>query len=379
MEFKLNKIVRRQGGFSLIELLVTIVIVLLASLAIFGVLSSYEAKKRSTTFVNDSLQSGNYAMFYIDKLVRDAGSGFSQTWLSSYGCQLLSYNSAGTNTTQIFPVQSSTLPTEFSQVYTDSNSGKLVLAPVLIDYQGSNGGTSDALVIMSGNGGNAEYPIGLTATPASAGTTLPAINTIPFQASDLLLMTDAAGATQAPCMMSQVASTFTPPANPVPAIPLPLAGTFYAATLSPAAINTYSKGAQIVDLGNASSDSPPVFSLIGVSATRTLVDYQFLTGTNKDLQVADGVLEMHALYGVDETGAGSITNWVSPSAANFTLANLSTGAPGATTAPGSGAYLLERIKAIRVGLILRTDIPKTPRPARRLQLVRSRYLLIWPA
>jgi type IV pilus assembly protein PilW len=158
-------------------------------------------------------------------------------------------------------------------------------------------------------------------------------------------------------MMSQVNSTFAQAATPSSSVPLPLAGTFYQAAISPAAINTYSKGALILDLGNPTSDSPPVFSLLGVNASNTLVDYPMLNGTKTSLQVADGVLEMHALYGVDESGAGTITNWVAPTG-TWALSNLVTQAPGAAGSPGSGAYLLERIKAIRVGLILRTDLPE---------------------
>ena len=52
--FARAQVLRSQRGFSLVELLVTIVISLLASLAIFGVLSTYEGKKRTTTFVNDA-------------------------------------------------------------------------------------------------------------------------------------------------------------------------------------------------------------------------------------------------------------------------------------------------------------------------------------
>ena len=102
--------------------------------------------------------------------------------------------------------------------------------------------------------------------------------------------------------------------------------------------------------------------MIGVNASNTLVDYPILTGTKTSLQVADGVLEMHAVYGVDEgrqrrdhqlggaTGTWAIGNLMGTTAGGAT--------PGGTGSPGTGAFLLERIKAIRVGLILRTDLPE---------------------
>jgi type IV pilus assembly protein PilW len=346
---------RREQGFSLVELLVTIVVSLLASLAIFGVLSTYEAKKRTTTFVADASQSGNYAMFYIDKLVRNAGSGFAQAWSTAYGCQLYGYNSAGVASTTLFP--SAALPTEFSQVQTDSG-GNFVLAPVLIDYQGSNNQTSDALVIMSGNAGNAEYPVNFTAVPTSA-TALPLTNTIPFLPGDLLLLTDTGSVKQANCILSQVSSSFAPGFNTIPPAALPLAGPFYKGSFGATAqVINYGKVAQAVDLGSTTSDSPASFDVIGVNANNSLVDFPLLTNPAASLQIADNVLEMHALYGVDETGSGNVTAWESPNTAAFKFATLSAGLPGAAGSPGSGAYLLERIKAIRVGLILRTDLPE---------------------
>ena len=178
-------------------------------------------------------------MFYIDKMVRDSGSGFVQAWPTAYGCQLLGTNTAGAPVTQMFPIPNGTLPSEFSQVYTDTLSGALVLAPILIDYQGSALGTgapasskSDALIVMSGAGGNAEYPISLTAVPSS-NTSLPVVNTVAFGPSELLLMTDASGARQTPCLLSQVNSTFVQAAIPSSSVPLPLAGTFYNSGISP--------------------------------------------------------------------------------------------------------------------------------------------------
>lgn len=354
-----------QQGFSLVELLVAILVSLLASLAIFGVLSTYEGKKRATTFVNDAVISGNFGMFYMDGLIRAAGSGFAQAWQTDYGCPLKAYNSASSVNTGIFPTHA--LSPDFTKVQTDSG-GNFVLAPVLIDYQGSAetdgaGHTSDAIVVMSGNAGNAEFPTTFTAVPPT-GAAIPLVNTVPFLPGDLLLLADASGGTQAPCMMTQVSSTYLQSsAGGATVTPLPLAGgTFYQNPIGTTAITGYSKVAQAIDLGNPTSDTPPVFSVLGVNANHVLVDYQMLNNTGVSNQVADGVFEMHALYGVDTTGTGQISAWVSPSAAPWDFATLSQQLPG-NKVTGTGAYAIERIKAIRVGLILRTDIPentKTP-------------------
>ena len=331
-----------------------IIIALLTSLAVFGVLSTFEGKRRTTTAVNDAIQSGNFGLFYIDKLIRNAGSGFSQNFIADFGCQLNVYNSSGTTTT--IPAS------DFPGLTTDA-AGVYVLAPVIIDAGGSasSDGTSsnhsDALIVMEGASGNAEYGVPLTAAMSGA-TTLPTINTVPFQPSDLLLMTDSGVTTQAPCMATQVSSSFNPLTNAgaTPGTPLPLAGQFYKATIGTASLVSYSKSAMVMDLGNPTSDAPPSFEILGVNPKHVLVDYAMLNQTGVSNEVSDGVFEMHAIYGVDAANTGTIT-WVAPTATGWTYATLSQQRTG-SAAGGDGAYALERIKAIRVGLILRTDLPE---------------------
>ena len=69
----------RQQGVTLIELMVTLLIGSILSLAVFGVLSISESRKRTTMSVNDTTQAGNYALYAIDKWVRSAGSGIAQS------------------------------------------------------------------------------------------------------------------------------------------------------------------------------------------------------------------------------------------------------------------------------------------------------------
>ena len=82
INFKMKKTgflssVRLEQGFSLIELMVALVIGLVVSLAIYGVLNVNEAHKRTTTSVNDIDQSGTYAIYQLDKIIRSAGSGLA--------------------------------------------------------------------------------------------------------------------------------------------------------------------------------------------------------------------------------------------------------------------------------------------------------------
>ena len=78
-----------QRGLTLIEMLVAMVIGLVVVLAVTSVVSLGEARKRSTTSTNDMNQSGSYAAYMIDRLLRSAGSGFAQTGTRGvFGCRL---------------------------------------------------------------------------------------------------------------------------------------------------------------------------------------------------------------------------------------------------------------------------------------------------
>ena len=103
---------RTQIGFSLIELMVVVVITLLMSLAVFGVLSTSESKKRTATSVNDIDQAGAYAMYVMEKQIRSAGSGLHGGSATDYGCQL----EASLNGTAILPTTAASLPAEFNKL-----------------------------------------------------------------------------------------------------------------------------------------------------------------------------------------------------------------------------------------------------------------------
>jgi type IV pilus assembly protein PilW len=107
-----------------------------------------------------------------------------------------------------------------------------------------------------------------------------------------------------------------------------------------------------IDLGNVGKNRPPSFQLVGVGDHNTLYSYDLLQTVDTPLQArAEGVFELHALYGVDTDGDSKVDAWVSPSSGDYSLAALSAGTSAA-------ASLLKNIKAVRVGLILRTSLPE---------------------
>lgn len=336
-----------QRGLTLIELMVAVLISLVLSLAIFAVLSSSEGFKRTTTSVNDINQAGNYAMYTIDKWVRSAGSGFAQSGAYAFGCTVFASKSGA----QILPAGAAA-PAPFDTVNTTATIGQFRLAPILIapgqTTPGVSGAASDALIVMAGASGNGETAADFSGP--SGPSSLPLTNVVSFRQDDIIMVADRNPPTAqlSPCMIQQVASV--PAGNT-----LSLGGAYASDTIGTASLAATTDQSVALNLGNIVGNNPPSFLMIGVGANNTLFSYDLLRATGTPLlPIADGVFEMHALYGVDTDNNGTIDAWIDPSAAGaYTLTALMAG-------DRTAAALLQTIKAVRVGLITRTSLPEKP-------------------
>ena len=338
------RLVRRaQQGMTLIELLVAMLISLVLSLAIFGVLASSEGLKRTTTSVNDINQTGNYAMYTIDKWVRSAGSGFAQSAAYAFGCTVHASRSG----TQVLPAGAAA-PAPFDAINTGT-VGAFKLAPILIapgqTTPGVSGAASDALIVMAGSAGYGESAVDLS--DLSAANELKLTNTVSFKANDIVLVANRQGAAGAvsPCMIQQVSA--------VAGKTVSLGGAYANASIGSESLTAMPLESAAINLGNVVGNNSPTFVMIGVGADNTLFSYDLLQTTATPLlPIAAGVFEMRALYGVDNDNNGTIDTWVDPSSSStYTLAALMAG-------DQTAAGLLQSIKAIRVGLITRTSLPE---------------------
>jgi type IV pilus assembly protein PilW len=338
---------RNARGFSLIELMVALAVGMVLTLAVFLVLAQAEGRKRVTTGLNDLEQSGNLALYLLDQWVRSSGAGFSGTAVvdnSLYGCLLR----ASRDGEQTLP-RKTALPAPFASVDLDG-SGNFPLAPVMIlpaaTQPGASGKASDALIIMAGASSLGGGALSMTAAPTS--TTLSLNNTLAFSPGDLLLMADPTKSSN--CLLTQVSSGFE--RDNGKATSLTLGGDLYAATVGDTSIaGSYEEsGGMLLPLGSESSN-PPQFLLIGVGDHNTLYSYDLfqIKGAGEAKQArADNVFEMHALYGVDTDANGTVDKWVTATG-DYSVSKLMA---------SSGKILMKRIKAVRVGLILRTPLPE---------------------
>lgn len=331
-----------------------LIIGLVVSLAIYGVLSSSEGRKRTTTSTNDIDKAGTFALYQIDQALRSAGSGLvggvnsgSRIQAASYtiGCQI----NAANNGTQVLPAPA-TLPAPFDSLPSPLNSNPVNfrLAPAII-MDGAAGTGGDVLMVMSGSGGLSETASDFSAIPTS--TTLNMLTVAGFNAGDIALIASPPSATAiSPCMIEQVSSALIPAAG---LSVLPLAGQFYQDTVNGQALTGYPSRAVALNLGK-----DPIFNLFAVGANNTLFKYNLLQPSTiatindpNPSPFVDSVFQMQALYGVyTTTGNPSTLTWVAPTGA-YSAASLLAGTPAANA-------VLSNIKAIKVGLVLQTALPE---------------------
>lgn len=336
MKYSPLSAIARQRGLTLIELLVAMTIGLVVTLAVTSAVTFGEATKRSTTSVNDMSQSGSYAAYLIDRAVRSAGSGFAQSWdLGVFGCKL----NAKRGTPVILP-RTTAFPAPFANLLGGATgSANLRVAPLLIDKGRSESG-SDILIVMSGNGAAGDVPRPIISSGASADI-LRLDNTVQLKGNDIGLVSQSGSDD---CLIEQVASTFVDSASNEM---LPLGGNYYMAGTTPTLASLAATGsAYFTVLGNSGANNVQ-FQLFGVGANRTLSSYDLLRSDDTDTSkaLADGVMEMHALYGLDTTNDGIFDSWKAPDATGYDISSML-----------ASRDKMRQVVAVRVGLVLRSAL-----------------------
>jgi type IV pilus assembly protein PilW len=339
----------RQAGFTLVEMMVAMAIFIGVSIVVFTTLAKSEGQKRTTTSINDITQEGAFSVFELGAFLRSAGSGFGQDYLQAYGCKIVAVRS----TQQILPATAA-FPAPFASIGQTQR-----LAPAII-YQGASQAGSDVIAVMAGAAGFEQTGQQLISVPTA--TSLNPSQSSTVNPNDMLLITDASGTSMHDCLVEQVSSTYTSGS-----LPITLAGTYYTAGLSSGTqLNSFSVSGNYVNIGtlSASANNSPSFLLFGVGPSPTssgtatnysLFSYDLLqtAGATTATPFADSVIVMRALYGVDTstTADGVIDSWVDPGSATagYDPTTLLNGTP-------ASADKLRRIKAIRLGLIMRADI-----------------------
>lgn len=334
MSARPNAPARRSAGFTLVELLVAVAISLVLTLAITLMLVRYEGTRRTLTATNDSSIGGAFVAYLLDRSVRSAGSGFTQSWRDSFGCQLLV---ARSGTTKL--PRSTAFPAPFATV-----PQTVRLAPVVV-HAGVGTGGSDVLAVQTGASALAESALRVRTASATASQ-LRVPTTVGLRDGDLAFVFQ----NNTECLLQQVSSGFVGGVSDL----LTFGGTY--ATAQQGTTRLQDMGATtpafVAPIGNTTGNLP-LFQLIGIGSNATLVTHDMLQldGTDSVAAVADGVDDLRALYGVDTNDDGRIDSWQSPATAPWNAASLLDGSATARTN-------LSRIIAVRIGFLVRTSSPE---------------------
>jgi len=342
MKFLPLKPRRANQGFTLIELLVAVTIGMGLTLAITLMMIRSESGRRALTSINDASNNGAYLAYTLDRTLRSAGTGFAQGWRNAYGCALQAQRT-GLGT---FLPRTGAYPAPFASV-----PATLRLAPLVVQA-GTGAGGSDVLMVQNGSSGLGESPLQVRTNSASAATNSVRIPlTLGLRGGDMVaLVQEAAAGTPADCAIQQVVAGFSGSNSDH----LDLGGPYYGANIGTVALDNVgtTQRAWVVPLGNQAGNRPS-FQLLGVAANNTLVSYDLLRLDNNNdiVPLADGVVDMRALYGVDTDDNGVIDSWVAPTGVIWGAAALMNGSAAASVS-------LSRIIAVRLALVMRNATPE---------------------
>ncbi len=338
----------RQRGAGLVETMIGILIGMIVVLVIYNVFALAEGYKRTAVGAADAQTTGLFAQFVLKREISNAGNGVSGAGASLATCATAGPNwpwptppgffaAAGARAVRPVPVliRDGGGPTvSDSLIVTYSAAPRVVSGMLFVDK--SMTAVGDRFYIQSPNG---------------------------FRVNDLVLAVDMGGN----CELTTVTAVI--PGDSTGDVTTGIVGIDYA----PATANLYlpgsaANGARLLNLGQ-----DPNTGGAGPFATHTLFDVvngqlrtTDLFGAAPAVPIAQNVVLMKAQYGIDCAGNGVVV-WTTATATNicgdglnYTPDDFMPVAPGVS--PWTGPALA-RIRAIRVGIVVRSDEPDLKDPA----------------
>ncbi len=339
---------RSQTGFSLVELMVGIAIALIASLAIFQTFAASEEQRRTTGSGSEGLQGGTLAMAQVQAVVRNAGYNL----MTPTDFTFTQPNRSVSIGVGVTIPNNTPVPTEFLMGCKIQNTAQRV-APILIKA-GASAMASDTLFMMEGSSATSPIPAKLLTAHPQGSTSLTIRTTYGYALNQYVVVYEQSnvapvnqGTTRdVPCTLAKITGISAGAISP---------GVI---TLSTGTVAAYSDLAQVVNLG-----TNPLFQQLSVDSSRRLV----LTNlqTNAQQYLADDVLTMKVQAGIDISADDLVDEWINPPASEtmWINPNATPTVPSVATLPVTpGTRSFNQIKALRIGLLLRSPQFERPNP-----------------
>ena len=321
-----------QAGISLIEILIGVTIGLIGILMMYQLTENWSIRKRTTAAGSDAQASGSIGSYRLTDDIRQAGYGFG-TAGTKIGCSISAYDDAGISPRATVNLLS------------------FLMVPVVIQ-NGTTGNPNgpDSLSIFYGNGttlSSSHRYTDSTLTTKKTATQGPrtgihrgdVVIVSPDTANcGLVRITDNTNSDGLTIEHANANSTYTDETgagnqtrynNP--------AG--YLGAIAPGSVGT------IYNVGDS-----PKLNMWRVSG-RVLQECNYLDADCLDPSVpwnniAEGIIDLQAQYGLDTDNNYIVDKWVDPDAPTTTL-------PGAVPLPGG--VLWSRLRAVRVALLARSQ------------------------
>ena len=303
---------RAHRGFSLVEIMVGVAIGLVGLLVIFKTVAIWDNHTRSATSGGDAQVAGTLAMFNIERDIKLAGMGFGTAPAAEMGCQVDANDTTG------------------------RGAFNFRLYPILI--AAGVGNAPDVVTVLYGNSSFLSAREDFTGSTA-LGKQLPRRNG--FRQGDVAVVAGAPAGIPAvtPCALIQITGNTNPDTYTLDHanggfIPDPAYGAASAASRFNDAAGTagYSTGG-IYSLGPT-----PQLNVWQVANGRSLQRIDFLRDPATPFDVADGVVSMKAIYGLDTDADNRVTG-------------ACPGAEWTTTPPTDWTT----VRAIRVAILVRSS------------------------
>lgn len=261
---------RREAGFSLIEVMVGLLIGMLSVILIMQVFASSEGNKRTTTGGDDAQINGNIALYGLERDIREAGYGLNS--LSLLGCSL-TYTTTGPDKVSV--TLDATAPLNINPSTALVPAGDDNTDTLLVMTSSLNGPPEGDLMSAAPTAGS--YPV---STPDS------------FAKDDQVIAQPAARPT--PCALTM--STVT-------------AVTATAITVNPGSATGLILGSMVFNVGR----SLTIRAYAVRKGNLTVCDYTFYNCGNVAnvskadvwVPIANGVVSLRAQYGRDNSGGAT--------------------------------------------------------------------------
>jgi len=326
---------------SIIELMVAMAVSLIGTIVIFQVYAVNEDVRRSSTAGSDEQTSGLQALILIERELRHAGFGISDSDL--YGCRMVTYDN------QRVP----NFPTPFPLT--------------AVSITANAGSTPDVINVMYGGTNNTAVAVKL-AGPMAAATDFPVVNyAYGYLAGDMILMGEDVGSS---CTIREITKvngqelqtnngSYT--TDPLLS-PLGAAVTKAVRWNNPAGTPVVYGAGKVINLGNLDDETrPPRYNQITVqtgladpSQNNKLVVQNLWGQLPTFIPIAEQIVQLKAEYGIDDgVNNGTITS--SPGIKGDGIIDRYT-----TASPPLPSADWMLVKTVRIAVVARSAQPLKP-------------------